>query len=122
MWFDHVILGVRDLALGERRWRPDGTRGTWRTVGAPDSDGLREGLPFFIQYDSQRRSPPPGSALEGGLRWVKIGVVADVFADWVGVGDLDVRCDARGSGLIAVGIEVNGREVVLQADGSRARD
>lgn len=98
---------VEDVA--RRTWQPAevgsieravGTTGAWRTVAAPDGHRWRGGLPFFIQYDSIRSSERLRASLQGGIRWVEVGVADDELAGWIGDCDLDIRCDLHGSGLM----------------------
>jgi len=103
----------------------DGQRqASWRTVSHPDPRRAGVGLPFFIQYDhdrrhvsvEERRSRAQDIGVEiteGSIEWVEVGADAETISAWVGDDVLDIRISTQTRGLQQVGLRVDGRDVVL---------
>jgi hypothetical protein len=103
---------------------PDGTRGTWRTVGTTRLVSAPS-LPFFIQYDAtpegSARIAEEQSAAMGAHRikplaiaWVEVSGDRSSLEDWLGDAQLDVRFVEGGPGLHAAGIRTDGGEIVIR--------
>lgn len=109
--------GSIDSVDGERQ-------ASWRFVSHPDPRRDGVGLPFFIQYDGDRRDVSVEERrsrarelgveiTEGRIEWVEVGADADLLSAWIGDDVLDIRITPDARGLQRVGVRVDGRETVL---------
>jgi hypothetical protein len=109
--------GSIDSLNGERQ-------ASWRIVSHPEPRRAGVGLPFFIEYETdrrdvsveQRRSRARAMGIElteGRIEWVEVGADANTLSAWVGSDELDIRISDGTRGLQRVGLSVDGRDAVL---------
>jgi hypothetical protein len=107
-------LGLSPVTM--TRTRPDGMILSWRLLAL--AQALREGLPFFIEWDV----PPeehPGKAAAGhrvtptGIGWVELGGDVERLAAWLGPHDLDLRVVDGYAGVHRVGLATDTGELIL---------
>lgn len=105
-------LGLAPFPMSRRT--PNGETLSWRLVGLEAA--LRDGLPFFIQWDTDSL---PGEARcshavePSGIRWVEFGGDQTRFEEWVGPHDLDIRLLPGRPGPMRVAVNTDRGEIVL---------
>jgi hypothetical protein len=105
-------LGLEPTPMS--RHTPDGRLLSWRLAGVDRA--LAEGLPFFIQWDTDEhpgRVPVDHRAEVTGIHWIEYGGAKPGFDDWVGGHHLDLRMVPGPTGPRRVGIGTKRGEIVI---------
>lgn len=101
-------LGLTAMTMN--RVTPDGEELRWRLAGLEEA--MTDGLPFFIQWDTEVH-PSAGGDVAGLMTWVEVGADPANLDAWLGDHSLDVRPVSGRPGPHRVGLRFGDREVVL---------
>ncbi|MGH8826648.1 MAG: VOC family protein, partial [Jiangellaceae bacterium] len=78
-------LGLTAMAMS--RVTPDGEELRWRLAGLENA--MSDGLPFFIQWDTDVH-PGAGGDVAGLMTWIEVGADPATLDAWLGESSLDI--------------------------------